>query len=470
MALTETYVFPLNQVSPGFALGGSGVPGMIRLATLGLPVPDGFAIAPEVREEPIARQREQIGQALDRLERATGRRRLRVSADPGVRLSLSGVNELVEAVGATSGWVVVQAAVSGALDAQSGSGIVFTRDPANGSPGAFGRFFAGHDADSATERGGGEPLYTLRVRLPEAFEALDRAIPRVETTFRDMCQIRFVVESGKLWILDVSPGRRNAAAALRIAVDLVDEGLIEVAEAPGRVPLPAIARLQWPVLAANQRLDVIARGTPEVPGVAAGRIVFEAMLGKLNGSLPADSVLVCAGAGPANAETARRVSAILSAAPDGLRHLVAGPPAVWIKGLEVDSAGGRATLPGGRELIAGQHVTVDGGSGIVAAGRPAMVPAQPPWRIARLLAWCEQSSIDIVPEAAPGDVVIDLGPDLDERCEAAVAAGARALALRVPDGPFGTDPHPPAGPWRRVIARPGREWAGRLLAARLVDG
>jgi len=151
--------------------------------------------------------------------------------------------------------VVVQRAIESAGRAPSGSGRLITRDPETGAPGAVGCFAP------ATDRS----LATLRVTAPGEYAALSDAGVLIESAYRDMCEISFAIDGGELWLLDARAAERTPAAAIRVAVDLVEEGLIELDEALERVSLPALDLLQ-------QALGAAGNGGVEVPQL--GRLLM----------------------------------------------------------------------------------------------------------------------------------------------------------------------------------------------------
>jgi hypothetical protein len=151
--------------------------------------------------------------------------------------------------------VVVQRAIDSAGDGRSGRGRLITRDPETGVPGAVGCF-------ESTEDGS---LAALRLAAPGAYAALSDAGVLIESAYRDMCEIAFAIEDGELWLLDARAAERTPAAAIRVAVDLVEEGLIELDEALERVSLPALDRLQ-------QTLGAGRNGSAEVPQL--GRLLM----------------------------------------------------------------------------------------------------------------------------------------------------------------------------------------------------
>nr|MBF6618860.1 pyruvate, phosphate dikinase [Patulibacter sp.] len=174
--------------------------------------------------------------------------------------------------------LVVQAMVFGNLPGgRSGSGVVYSRNPLSGTPEPHGGFAAGHQGTGSGSRQPAEqPIAAFRATFSDVAEDLDDALALIETELRDMCEVDFTVEDGRLSVLRVRSGRRSRPAAVRIAVDLVDEGILDVDAALDRIPTSALARLQAPVLAAGQELDLLARGAPAAPGIVVGRLALDA--------------------------------------------------------------------------------------------------------------------------------------------------------------------------------------------------
>ena len=395
--------------------------------------------------------------------------------------------------------VTVQAMVFGNRDDQSGTGVVFTRDPATGSPGVYGDFLVRAQGEDVVAGGRNtEPLEKMQYALPQAYADLEAILPLIEAEYRDMTDVEFTVESGRLWILQARPGQRSGHAAIRIAVDLVDEGFIDVDEALDRIPLSAIEQLQAPVFASREGLDVLGRGTPAAPGAAVGMAVFESERAQelaADGSHPV--VLIRPETSPEDIGGMIASAGIVTAVGGRTSHAAVvargiGRPAVCgVEGLSIDPVAGRAEAPDGREIREGDVVAVDGHAGLLVLGAVKLVPAQPGPDLARLLAWCdERVKVPTVsaepdgyvsvsgPEAAAGaagrPVVIDVEWEgasssvlLDKTVAAALEAGCDRLALRIPDTLAGADLAPPDAPWTHLVVSEGKEWCGRLLAARI---
>ena len=395
--------------------------------------------------------------------------------------------------------VTVQAMVFGNRDEQSGTGVVFTRDPATGSPGVYGDFLVRAQGEDVVAGGRNtEPLEKMQYALPQAFADLEAILPLIEAEYRDMTDVEFTVESGRLWILQARPGQRSGHAAVRIAVDLVDEGFIDVDEALDRVPLSAIEQLQAPVFASREGLDVLGRGTPAAPGAAVGTAVFESERAQeLAADGPEPVILIRPETSPEDIGGMIAAAGIVTAVGGRTSHAAVvargiGRPAVCgVEGLDIDPAAGRAVAPDGREIREGDLVAVDGNAGLLVLGSVKLVPAQPEPNLARLLAWCdERMKIPMVasdpdgyvsvsgPEAAAGaggrPVVVAVEWEgasssvlLDKTVAAALEAGCDRLALRIPDTLAGADLAPPDAPWTHLVVGEGKEWCGRLLAARI---
>lgn len=173
--------------------------------------------------------------------------------------------------------VNVQVMVFGNKGETSATGVAFTRDPACGARGTYGDFLVnaqGEDVVAGIRNT--EPISDLAnvPGLEEAAAELDRVFGILEGHYRDMCDIEFTIEQGKLWMLQTRAGKRTAAAALRIAIDMVEEGLISRDEALMRIDPSQLDQLLHPQFDTSAAVDVLARGLNASPGAAVGEIVF----------------------------------------------------------------------------------------------------------------------------------------------------------------------------------------------------
>jgi len=171
----------------------------------------------------------------------------------------------------------VQAMVFGNMGENSGTGVGFTRDPSTGQK----RFFAeclinaqGEDVVAGIRT----PLHIneLKKRLPKAYDELDRIYKKLEKHYKDMLDIEFTVQEGKLYMLQIRVGKRTAASALKIAIDMVKEGLIDKKTAILRIDPQQIDQLLHPMIDPKAKISVIAKGLPASPGAAVGKVVFTA--------------------------------------------------------------------------------------------------------------------------------------------------------------------------------------------------
>src|SRR5256886_2070368 len=173
--------------------------------------------------------------------------------------------------------VTVMAMVFGNLGADSGTGVAFTRDPATGAPGVYGDYLAnaqGEDVVAGIRNT--VPLQELERLDPRSYHRLTDIMDRLEHHYRDLCDIEFTIERGKLWMLQTRVGKRTAAAAFTIAAQLVDEGVIDLDEALRRVTGEQLMRLMFPTFDLDHAGSPVATGLPASPGAAVGRVVFEA--------------------------------------------------------------------------------------------------------------------------------------------------------------------------------------------------
>jgi pyruvate,orthophosphate dikinase len=171
----------------------------------------------------------------------------------------------------------VQAMVFGNMGSRSGTGVAFTRDPSTGERRFFGEFLInaqGEDVVAGIRTP--EPIEQLAQEMPEVYRQLVDIYQRLERHYKDMLDLEFTVQEGKLFMLQTRVGKRTAAAALRIAVEMVEEGLIDEKTAVLRVEPEQLEQLLHPMVDPTSRVQVIARGLPASPGAAVGAVVFTA--------------------------------------------------------------------------------------------------------------------------------------------------------------------------------------------------
>jgi len=185
--------------------------------------------------------------------------------------------------------VNIQAMVFGNMGTDSATGVAFTRDPSTGDNALYGEFLINAQGEDvvagirtpqyltrAAREAAGADKPSMQEAMPEVFDELAAVFIRLEKHYRDMQDVEFTVERGKLWMLQTRSGKRTAKAALKIAVDMVEEGLIDPEEAIARIDPMSLDQLLHPTLDPDARKQVIARGLPASPGAASGAVVFTA--------------------------------------------------------------------------------------------------------------------------------------------------------------------------------------------------
>ncbi|MEX2647301.1 MAG: pyruvate, phosphate dikinase [Gaiellaceae bacterium] len=286
--------------------------------------------------------------------------------------------------------------VFGNKDEQSGTGVCFTRDPSTGEPGLYGEFLGeaqGEDVVAGTSTP--EPLDRMRERLPEAFEQLVATMERLERHYRDMQDIEFTVESGRLYLLQTRTAKRTAAAALKCAVDMVAEGLISREEAVARIDPAQLDQLLHPMIDPQADYDVACRGLNASPGAASGGIVFDADTAAERGSAGESVILVRWETTPDDIHGMIQAQGILTAHGGMTSHAAVvargmGKPCVaGCDAVSIDLEARTARI-GEHELSEGDVVTINGGSGEVIVGEVPLVAPQINEDFQTVLEWADE--------------------------------------------------------------------------------
>jgi pyruvate,orthophosphate dikinase len=291
--------------------------------------------------------------------------------------------------------VTVMAMVYGNLGEDSGTGVAFTRDPATGEKRIFGEFLPnaqGEDVVAGTRDP--LPLDVMAERFPEAFLDLLRVQERLERHYREMQDLEFTVERGQLFLLQTRTGKRAAAAAVRIAVEMVEEGLIDEREAVRRVEPDQIARLLHRQIDPAARVTLLATGLPASPGAASGQVVFDAAEAVGRGRQGEPIILVRPETSPDDFEAMVAARAILTTRGGMTSHAAVVARGmgkccvVGATGLVIDEGAKRLTA-GGQTVAEGEWITVDGSTGRVLLGEVATVEPEPPAHFHRLMGWAD---------------------------------------------------------------------------------
>ncbi|MGI2035262.1 pyruvate, phosphate dikinase [Rhizobium panacihumi] len=304
--------------------------------------------------------------------------------------------------------VSVQAMVFGNLGSTSATGVAFTRNPSTGEKSLYGEFLVnaqGEDVvagirtpQSITEEGriatGGEKP-SMEKLMPEAFAEFKSVCNTLEAHFRDMQDIEFTVERGKLFMLQTRNGKRTTRAAMKIAVDMVDEGVITHEDAICRIEPPSLDQLLHPTIDPRVERRVIGAGLPASPGAASGEIVFtseEAIAAEAEGR---KVILVRTETSPEDIHGMHAAEGILTTRGGMTSHAAVvargmGIPCVVGAGsIRVDARNERLMGVGGVVLKRGDIITLDGSAGQVLAGVVPMIQPELSGDFGRLMQWAD---------------------------------------------------------------------------------
>ncbi|HWH06599.1 MAG TPA: pyruvate, phosphate dikinase, partial [Gaiellaceae bacterium] len=285
--------------------------------------------------------------------------------------------------------------VFGNKGGSSGTGVCFTRDPSTGESGVYGEFLQnaqGEDVVAGIRTP--EPLARMAEQLPAAYEELLATLRRLEEHYRDMQDIEFTVEDGQLFLLQTRTAKRTAAAALKCAVDMVDEGLISKEEAVARIDPAQLDQLLHPMIDPSANVEPVAKGLNASPGAASGAVVFDADTAEERGKAGEDVILVRWETTPDDFHGMVQAKGILTAHGGLTSHAAVvargmGTPCVTgCEALHVDVAARTARLPG-HELREGDVITINGGTGEVMIGSVPLVPPQLNEDFTAILAWAD---------------------------------------------------------------------------------
>src|SRR6266516_2382114 len=257
---------------------------------------------------------------------------------------------------------------------ESGTGVAFTRDPSTGEPGLYGEFLAnaqGEDVVAGIRTP--EPLAHMEQKLPAAFAQLLDTMRRLEEHYRDMQDIEFTVEDNELYLLQTRSAKRTAAASVRAALDMADEGLISREDAIARIDPAQLDQLLHPMIDPAADWEVAAKGLNASPGAACGAIVLDAVSAEERGKAGESVILVRWETTPDDIHGLIQAAGILTAHGGMTSHAAVvargmGKPCVaGCEGLSID-IDARTITVGDRTLSEGDLLTIDGGTGAVIVG------------------------------------------------------------------------------------------------------
>ncbi|MGI5330488.1 pyruvate, phosphate dikinase [Actinomadura nitritigenes] len=295
--------------------------------------------------------------------------------------------------------VIVQAMVFGNRDERSGTGVAFSRDPNTGARTPFGDvLFGGQGEDVVAGRSSTRPLSELADREPAVWERLVAGLHRIEEHYRDACHVEFTFETGDLWFLQVRPGGLTGRAAVRVAVDLADERLIDRRTALRRISPRHLRGAGTPRMRTGDGIDLLARGRGACPGVATGRVAVTADRAV---RMAADGpvILVRPVTSPLDLHGLAAASGVVTSRGGPASHAAVvaramGKAAVVdAAGLTVDAEAGCVRV-GGRVVPEGTLISIDGTGGEIVAGNPGVAAALVDDHLHRLLGWADEVSGD----------------------------------------------------------------------------
>ena len=304
--------------------------------------------------------------------------------------------------------VNVQAMVFGNMGETSATGVAFTRNPSTGERAYYGEWLVNAQGEdvvagirtpqyltkAAREEANAIPL-SMEEAMPEAYAELARVFDLLERHYRDMQDIEFTVERGKLWMLQTRSGKRTAKAALKLAVDMAGEGLIDEKEAICRVDPMALDQLLHPALDPEAPRDVLTTGLPASPGAASGKIVLDADTAEQWAGRGEKVILVRVETSPEDIHGMHAAKGILTARGGMTSHA-----AVVARGMGRPCVSGASAISirreqrtlsiGNRELKEGDVITIDGSNGQVMAGEVATIEPELAGDFGTLMEWADK--------------------------------------------------------------------------------
>ncbi len=363
--------------------------------------------------------------------------------------------------------VNVQAMVFGNMGETSATGVAFTRNPSTGEKRLYGEFLINAQGEDvvagirtpqeiteAARKEAGSDKPSMESAMPDAFTELKRIHAALEKHYRDMQDLEFTVEQGKLWMLQTRSGKRTAQAAMRIAVELAQEKLISREEAVSRVDPAALDQLLHPTIDPNAERKILANGLPASPGAACGEIVFSSEEAEALKNQGRKVILVRVETSPEDIHGMHAAEGILTTRGGMTSHA-----AVVARGMGKPCVSGAGTLrvdyrtqtmtAGGTTLKKGDTLTIDGSTGQVLAGKVPMLEPALAGEFATVMKWAD--GVRKLKVRANADTPAD--------ARAAIKFGAEGIGLCRTEHMFFEEDRIRAV--REMILRGGREVAPR---------
>ncbi|UNF29465.1 pyruvate, phosphate dikinase [Bartonella krasnovii] len=303
--------------------------------------------------------------------------------------------------------VNVQAMVFGNMGEDSATGVAFTRNPSTGQKELYGEFLVnaqGEDVvagirtpQNITENAriiAGSNNPSLEKIMPEAFFKLCQIAQKLEQHYRDMQDLEFTIEKGKLWMLQTRSGKRTARAALKMAIEMVEEGLISREEAVMRIDAKSLDQLLHPTLDPKAERLVVGRGLPASPGAATGEIVFTSEEAETAAAEGRKVILVRVETSPEDIHGMHASEGILTTRGGMTSHAAVvargmGKPCISGAGSVRIDYNTNTLLASGESFRKGDIITIDGGSGEIFKGKVAMLQPELCGDFAKLMEWAD---------------------------------------------------------------------------------
>ncbi len=413
-------------------LGNKGA-NLVAMTKLRLPVPPGFVVSIGAYKEykrsgvlPL----EELKRALQTLEQQAGRslgqglavsvRSSAAASMPGMMDTVLDVRDEAELVSSIKrvfdSWdnpraaeyrrlndipadmgtaAIVQAMVYGDLDKRSGTGVMFTRNPSTGGKELFGECLMGAKGeDLVSGRRTPQPIASLRAQMPDAYAQLEEIAGILENHFRDMQDVEFTIEGGRLFILQTRSGKRSGAAAVRIAVDMAKEGFISRDEAILRVSAEDVRSFLHRRVESPEKYTPIAVGLGAAPGAVAGAAVFHPLEAVAAMKKNESVILVRPETSPDDIQGVSAAMGVLTSRGGLTSHAAIvtramGKPCICgAEEVRID-ARGESFEARGHTVRKGEVITIDGNTGSVYLGALPLVVAEGTSALAELLAWAD---------------------------------------------------------------------------------
>jgi pyruvate,orthophosphate dikinase len=333
--------------------------------------------------------------------------------------------------------VNVQAMVFGNMGETSATGVAFTRDPSTGDSGYYGEFLVNAQGEDVvagirtpqclTEEMKarlGDPSPSMEAAMPESYAELAAVFDQLERHYRDMQDIEFTVERGRLWMLQTRSGKRTAKAAMRIAVDMATEGLISEPEAVMRVDPAQLDQLLHPTLDPKAKRDVLTAGLPASPGAASGEVVFDSDEAEERAKQGDKVILVRVETSPEDIHGMHAAQGIVTARGGMTSHAAVvargmGRPCVSGAGAIKIDIKARTFTVGRQTVAAGEMITIDGTTGQVLLGEVPMIKPELTKDFAQLMSWADTNR----------RMAVRTNAETPSDCQTAVEFGAEGIGL-----------------------------------------